>query len=83
MLCGLFEQFDDEKHWKKPVLASKSLSLLHKDAKVVLFHPDFNTPSCRAASLGWEKRLVHYCTIPLHPTMSTTRGNSASSKFEI
>jgi hypothetical protein len=41
------------------VLPSKSLSPSHNDAKVVnFFHPDFSTPSRRAASLGWEKGLM-------------------------
>ena len=51
------------------VLSSKSLSPSHNDAKVVnFFHPDFSTPSRRAASLGWEKSLMHYGRIPIKPT---------------
>ena len=45
------------------VLSSKSLSPSHNGAKVVnFFHPDFSTPSCRLASLGWEKGLMQFCT---------------------
>jgi hypothetical protein len=41
------------------MLSSKSLSPSHDNTKVVnLFHPDFSTPSRRAASLGWEKGLM-------------------------
>ncbi len=41
------------------MLSSKSLLPSHNDAKVVnFFHPDFSTPSHRAASLGWEKGLM-------------------------
>ncbi len=43
------------------VLSSKPLSPSHNDAKVVnFFHPDFSTPSRCAASLGWEKGLLHF-----------------------
>jgi hypothetical protein len=35
-----------------------------------------------AASLGWEKGLVHYCTILLLGGTSASRGNSANSKLQ-
>jgi hypothetical protein len=64
------------------VLSSKSLLPSHNNAKVVnFFHPDFSTPSRRAASLGWEKGLMHYRTIPVNPTTLLSRGNSTSSKL--
>jgi hypothetical protein len=37
---------------------SKPLSFFNNDKKVVLFHPDFSTPSHCAASLGWERHLM-------------------------
>jgi hypothetical protein len=46
------------------VLPRKSLLLLHNNAKVVkFFHPDFSTPSCCAASLGWEKGLMQFSVV--------------------
>jgi hypothetical protein len=53
------------------VLSSKSLSPSHNDTKVVnFFHPDFSAPSRRAASLGWEKGLMH--PLPLSRLLSVS-----------
>ena len=42
--------------------------------------PDFSSPCCCAASLGWEKGLVHYHRIPVKPA-STTTGKLCLFKF--